>query len=200
MGLMDWVSRKQGLTLDGVKRESIRLDIRERQKLAKLEQLEKERETIFHRGSKERSAVRRRQLARQYDLRTRGVKQLERELSMISKEITTIGAIQAALERSHVGREGASKLLMKMNESELSTMLEDDKISQEMYMDKLTDVMGVIHEAPEALVHELGNEGSEVMNIWQRMDEGEIEGFEAGMKEARAVAKEKAERQLEREQ
>ena len=199
MGLLDWVARKQGLTLDGVKRESIRLDIRERQKLAKLENLEREREAIFHRGSKERSPVRRRQMARQYDLRTRGVKQIERELSMISKEITTIGAIQAALERSQVGREGASKLLMKMNESELSTMLEDDKITQEVYMDKLTDVMGVIHEAPEALVHELGNEGSEVMNIWQRMDEGEIEGFEAGMKEARAVARDKAERQLDRE-
>lgn len=199
MSLLDWMNRKRGLTLENVRRESIRLDIRERQKLGKLEKLEKERETIFHRGSKERSPVRRRQMARQYDMRTRNVKRLERELSMISKEITTINAVQSALERSQVGREGASKLLTRMNEVELATMLEDDKISNEMYMDKLTEVLGVVHDEAEQLVTDLGNEGSEVMNIWQKMDEGEIESFEAGMEEARTVVKDKAEQELERE-
>lgn len=199
MSLLDWMNRKRGLTLENVRRESIRLDIRERQKLGKLEKLEKEREAIFNRGSKERSPVRRRQMARQYDMRTRNVKRLERELSMISKEITTINAVQSALERSHVGREGASKLLTRMNEVELATMLEDDKISNEMYMDKLTEVLGVVHDEAEQLVTDLGNEGSEVMNIWQKMDEGEIESFEAGMEEARTVVKDKAEQELERE-
>ena len=199
MSLLDWMNRKRGLTLENVRRESIRLDIRERQKLGKLEKLEKERAAIFNRGSKERSPVRRRQMARQYDMRTRNVKRLERELSMISKEITTINAVQSALERSQVGREGASKLLTRMNEVELATMLEDDKISNEMYMDKLTEVLGVVHDEAEQLVTDLGNEGSEVMNIWQKMDEGEIESFEAGMEEARTVVKDKAEQELERE-
>ena len=199
MGLLDWMKNKRGLTLESVKRESIRLDIRERQKLSKLEKMEKEREAIFHRGSKERSAVRRRQLARQYDQRTRGVSMLERELAMLSKEITTMNAVEMAMERSQVGKEGASKLLMRMNESELSTMLEDDKITSELYMEKLTDVLGVIHTDAESIVAELGSEGSEVMNVWQKMDEGEIESFEAGMKEAQTAEREKADQALERE-
>jgi hypothetical protein len=198
MALMDWIKRRPGLTLETVRREAIRLDIRERQKLHKLEQMEKERETIFERGSKERSPVRRRQLARQYEMRSRGVQQLERELAILGKEITTIGALRAALERSQVGRDGVSKLLSRMNEAELSRMLEDDKISTEMYLEKLGDVMGVVHEEARQIVTELGSEGNEVMNVWQKMDEGEIESFEAGMKEARDVCRPKLEREMER--
>lgn len=199
MSLMDWIKSRKGLTLETVKREGIRADIRERQKLAKLEAMEKEREAIFHRGSQERSPVRRRQLARQYDLRSRGVQMLERELAILSKEITTLNALQSALERSRVGKEGASKLLMRMNEAELATMLEDEKISSELYMEKLGDVLGAVHEDARAMVTELGNEGSEVMNIWQKMDEGEIETFEAGIQQAREAEQAKGRRQLDRE-
>jgi hypothetical protein len=199
MGLMDWVRARRGLTLEAVRREAIRLDIRERQKLAKLEALEREREAIFHRGSQERSPVRRRQLARQYELRTRTVGQLERELAILSKEITTIGALQSALERTRLGREGAGRLLMKMDEAELATLLEDEKISSELYLEKLGDVLGVVQEDGRSIVAELGQEGGEVMNIWQKMDEGEIESFEDGIRQAREAEVKKDRGRLERE-
>ena len=66
MGFFDIVLRKKkSLTLEDVKREEIRLGIRENQTLAKLERLEKEREEIFSKGSKIKSPSRRRQAPRQ---------------------------------------------------------------------------------------------------------------------------------------
>jgi hypothetical protein len=58
-----------------------------------------------------------------------------------------------------------------------------------------------VTEGSRHLFEDLGKEGNEVMNVWQKMDEGEIDSFEDGLKEAdRAVrAKEKGEADAETE-
>jgi len=192
MGLLDIlrVKRKE-LTLDEVKREEIRLNIRENQTLGRLERLEKEREQIFAQGSKVKSPPRRRQLARLYELKSNGVKTLERELAVISKELTTMSALKLALERREMSREGLSRLLQRVDEAELMTCLEDDKISQEMYAEKLTEVMGVLDEGMRSEVESLGREGDEVMQVWQKMDDGEIENFDEAIKLADRAVREK---------
>src|SRR5204862_7353679 len=56
MGLFEFIGvKKKELTLEQVKREEIKLGIRETQTLAKLEKLEKEREDIFAKGLKIKS-------------------------------------------------------------------------------------------------------------------------------------------------
>ncbi|MGM9052038.1 hypothetical protein ACTFET_05310, partial [Campylobacter jejuni] len=70
-----------------------------------------EREEIFAKGLKIKSPPRRRQLARVYEMKSSGVKMMERELSMISKEITTISALKLALERRHNSKEGVARIL-----------------------------------------------------------------------------------------
>ena len=202
MGLLQALGvRKKDISLDQVKREDIKLGIRENQTLAKLEKLEKEREEIFSRGMKIKAPARRRQFARLYDARSAGVKQLERELAILSKEITTISALKMALERQRSSKEGVSNILQRLNEAELMTYLEDDRITQEMYLEKLNSLLSTVGEGAAQITESLGKEGSEVMDVWQRMDEGEIENFEDGLKMAdRAVRrKEKREAELEAE-
>jgi hypothetical protein len=192
MGFFDVVLRKKkSLRLEDVKREEIRLGIRENQTLAKLERLEKEREEIFSKGSKIKSPSRRRQLARLYDMKTNGTKMMERELATLSKELTTMSALKLALERKKMSTESASQLLQKVEEAKLTTLLEDDKISQELYQEKLTNVLSVVMENPATLIEDLGKEGNEVMDVWQKMDEGEIESFEDGIKLADRKLREK---------
>ena len=193
MGVLDWLKKtgQKGLTLEQVKREEIRLGIRESQSLGKMEKMEKEREEIFAQGSRIRSPLKRRQLARTYEMKTRQGQMMERELAMISKELTTLSALRLALERKQVGREGLSRLLMRVDEVQLMGMLEDDKISSEMYMEKLNDVLGVVTDAASDITQEVGTEGNEVMQVWQKMDEGEIESYEAGLKEARSAVNER---------
>lgn len=192
MGLFEFIGmKKKELTLDQVKREEIKLGIRETQTLAKLEKLEKEREEIFAKGMKIKSPPRRRQLARLYEMKSSGVKMMERELGMLSKEITTIAALKLALERRQSSKEGVSKILERVDEARLMTYLEDDKISQEMYLEKLNGVLSSVTDSAGQITEELGKEGSEVMDVWQKMDEGEIENFSDGLKLADRAVREK---------
>jgi flagellar biosynthesis GTPase FlhF len=195
MGILEILGlKKKDLSLDQVKREEIRLGIRENQTLAKLEKVEKEREEIFARGSKIKSPAHRRQLARLYEMKASGVKMMERELAVISKELTTISALKLALERQQHSREGVSRLLHRVDEAELMTYLEDDKISQEMYLEKLNSVLSTVTEGANQITQDLGKEGSEVMQVWQKMDEGEIENFEDGLKLADKAVREREKR------
>jgi len=195
MGLLEFLGvKKKDLSLDQVKREEIKLGIRENQTLSKLERLEKEREDIFSRGTKIRAPSRRRQLARLYELKSSGVKTLERELATISKELTTISALKLALERQQMSKDGLSRLLNRVDEARLMTYLEDDKVSQEIYLEKLNSVLATVSEGASQITEELGKEGAEVMNVWQRMDEGEIESFEDGLKHADRAVREKEKR------
>lgn len=202
MGFLDFLGlKKKALSLDQVKREEIRMGIKENQTLSKLEKLEKEREEIFARGLKMKSPAHRRQLARLYEMKAGGVKTLERELAVISKELTTMSALKLALERQQSSREGVSKLLHQVDEAQLMTYLEDDKISQEMYLEKLNNVLSSVTDNAQQITESLGKEGNEVMDVWQKMDEGEIENFDDGLKMAdKAVrAREKKDAEMEPE-
>jgi len=201
MGLLEFIGlKRKELSLDQVKREEIRLNIKENQTLAKLEKLEKEREDIFARGLKMKSPAHRRQLARLYEMRSSGVKTLERELQLISKELTTMSALRLALERQQSSREGVSKILRQVDEAQLMTYLEDDKITQEMYLEKLNNVLSAVTDNAQEITENLGKEGSEVMDVWQKMDEGEIESFETGLKMAdRAVRERERKSEMEPE-
>ena len=147
MGFLQLIGVKQkNLSLEQVKREEIKLGIRENQTLSKLEKIEKEREDIFAKGMKIKAPSRRRQLARLYDAKSAGVKNMERELALISKELSTISALKLALERQKRTHEGLSSPLHKVDESELMTYLEDDKVTQEMYLEKLNSVLSTVTE------------------------------------------------------
>jgi len=200
MGFFEFLGvKKKDLTLEQVKREEIKLGIRETQTLSKLEKLEKEREDIFSKGMKIKSPPRRRQLARLYEMKSTGVKTLERELSILSKEITTISALKLALERRVTGKDGVSRILERVDEARLMTYLEDDKISQEMYLEKLNGVLSTVTDGATQITEDLGKEGSEVMDVWQKMDEGEIENFADGLKLADKAVRQKEKRDSEME-
>lgn len=201
MGLLDTIfgKAKRELSLHEVKRQEIKLSIRENQTITKLERLEKEREELFAKGAKIKSPSRRRQLARQYDLRSHGLKMLEHDLNLLSKELTTIKALKLALERKEMAKQGLNSILNRVDESELMGMLENDKISQELYAEKLTEVLNVVRDGDSREWEDLGKEGSEVMNIWQKMDEGEIEDFDKAIKMADQAVRERTKKEREAE-
>ena len=191
LDIRSWFSRKKELTLTEVKREEMKLNIRENQTIGKLEKLEQEREEIFAKGAKIKSPSRRRQLARIYEMKSGGTKMLERELNLLSKELTTLSALKLALERKESAKEGIGHILNRVDESELMTLLEDDKITQEMYSERLNEALSMVTEGNEAVINDLGREGNDVMKVWQKMDDGEIESFEDGLREADRIVRKK---------
>lgn len=187
MGIFGKMFRRRkgiaGLTLEEVRVEEKRLEIRENQHLAQIDKHDKRREEIFNQGAKTKSPARRRIYARRFGEVSQRISMIERELTRVVKELMTLGRLRSILERK---RQGPMKnLLENLKEEEvvgLTTLLEDDKITEEVYLQKLDTVLGVVND-PAYESTDLGTEGMEVMKTWEQMDEGELE-FDEALKEA----------------
>ena len=182
--------RLSKLTLKDIRYEEKRLEIRENQMIAKMDKVEKEREEMFHQGAKTRSASRRRIYARRFSHLSQRSTMTERELMRVAKELLTVGRLRSILERK--AGVGGTSVLEKISDDDmvkLSSMLEDDRISEEMYVQKLDVTLGVISD-PAYETAEIGEEGMEVLKTWERMDEGEID-FDDALKQAAEAEKTK---------
>lgn len=170
------------VTLAELRVEEKRLEIRENQALARLEKIDREREEIFHQGAKTKSPARRRIYARRFTALSQRAQMLEREVLRIGKELITIGRLRAVLERE---RKGGKPLLERLKDEDIGrimTLLEDDRISEEVYLQKIDSVLGIVTDKAYE-TEEIGEEGMEVLKAWERMDEGELD-FDAGLREA----------------
>lgn len=163
--------------------EEKRLQIRENQCIAELDKFDKQREELFNQGAKAKSPSRRRIYARRFTQLSQRINLIEREVLRLGKELITIGRMRSIFERKYLP--GAAHLLEKLKDEDLmklGTMLEDDKISEEVYLSKLDTMLGVIND-PALQASEIGDEGMEVLKTWEAMDEGDLE-FDEGLKQA----------------
>ncbi|MHC4472891.1 MAG: hypothetical protein ACYS99_18225 [Planctomycetota bacterium] len=193
MGFLDWFKRERKITdytPEELRREEGRLQIRENQTIAKVEKLEVERQQIFQQGAGVKSPVRRRILARKYEEKKVDLARLEKELNRLSKEAMTVSAIRFRLERR---AEGESAILKKIGGGEIEALrelFEDESIDGEMYGERLTEMLGAVAEPAGDPLDGLGEEGQSVLDIWQRMDQGDIETVEEGLREAQERSEE----------
>ncbi|KAF0243380.1 MAG: hypothetical protein FD180_3420 [Planctomycetota bacterium] len=202
--MMDWLFKRRRKITDfkpeELRREEKRLEIRENQLVAQQEKLDREKEDIFQQGVKNKSVVRRRMYARRFnDLMSR-LRLMDRELSRVSKEVMTLSRIRALVERTKSPK-SVTGILNKLTESnldELQALLEDDKIGEEFYLQKLDMLLGVAND-PAYDATEIGSEGMEVLKTWEAMDEGEME-FDEGLKQAETGIKERGEGRKEKPQ
>jgi hypothetical protein len=186
---------KKGLTdfgLEEIRVEEKRLEIRENQHLRQIEKYDKLREEVFHQGAKNKSPARRRIYARRFGDYSQRIGMIERELSRVVKELMTLTRVRGILERQRQVP-AAQNILQRLKEEDLmklTTLLEDDKITEEVYSQKLDMLLGVVND-PAYESADIGNEGLEVLKTWEQMDEGELE-FGEGLKEATGTEREKA--------
>jgi hypothetical protein len=169
------------LSLEEVRVEEKRLEIRENQHLHQIEKYDKLREEVFHQGAKTKSPARRRIYARRFGEYA--------QLTRVVKELMTLNRVRGIMERQR--QIPTQNILQNLSETDLvklTTLLEDDKVSEELYVQKLDTLLGVVND-PAYESQEIGNEGLEVLKTWEQMDEGELE-FDQGLKEA--TQKEKA--------
>ena len=202
--VMDWLFKRRRKITDfkpeELRREEKRLEIRENQLVAQQEKLDREKEDIFQQGVKNKSVVRRRMYARRFnDLMSR-LRLMDRELSRVSKEVMTLSRIRALVERTKSPKSvtGILNKLTDSNLDELQALLEDDKIGEEFYLQKLDMLLGVAND-PAYDATEIGSEGMEVLKTWEAMDEGEME-FDEGLKQAETGIKERGEGRKEKPQ
>lgn len=182
-----------GASLEEIRVEEKRLEIRENQHLHQIEKYDKQREEVFHQGAKTKSPARRRIYARRFGENSQRISMIERELSRVVKELMTFSRIRGILERQR--QVPARNFLQHLKEEDLvklTTLLEDDKITEEVYLQKLDTLLGVVND-PAYEQGDIGTEGMEVLKTWEQMDEGELE-FDEGLKEATKQEPSEAER------
>lgn len=200
MGVFDWFRKERSLadvSLEEVKGEEMRVGIREKQVIAKIESLDAQKKEIFGQGAKEKSPWRRRQYARRFQIAGFELKMANSDFARISKEMLTLQAVRHAVERRDQDKEGKLSMMNLLRDTELVKLLEDDKITYDVYLQKLNDTLSVAEGSQVDLAQEVGKEGSELLDIWSRMDEGEIPDVEEGMKHAEKAVTKKIEKQLE---
>ncbi len=171
------------LSLEVVRIEEKRLEIRENQHLHQIEKFDKLREEVFHQGAKTKSPARRRIYARRFGEYSQRIGMVERDLTRVVKELMTLNRVRGILERKR--QVHVQNILQNLSEEDmvkLTSLLEDDKVSEEMYVQKLDTLLGVVND-PAYESADIGNEGMEVLKTWEQMDEGDLE-FNEGLKEA----------------
>jgi hypothetical protein len=177
---------KKGLSdlgLEEIRVEEKRLEIRENQHLAQIDKYDKLREEVFHQGAKTKTPARRRIYARRFGEFSQRIGMIERELTRVVKELMTLTRVRGILERQR--QVPVQNVLQRLKEEDLvklTSLLEDDKIGEEVYLQKLDVLLGVVND-PAYESQDIGNEGLEVLKTWEQMDEGELE-FGEGLKEA----------------
>ena len=185
---------KKGLSdfgLEEIRVEEKRLEIRENQHLRQIEKYDKLREEVFHQGAKTKTPARRRIYARRFGEYSQRIGMIERELTRVVKELMTLTRLRGILERARqIPTQNVLQNLSEEDVLKLTTLLEDDKVGEEVYMQKLDSLLGAVND-PALETSDIGNEGLEVLKTWEQMDEGEME-FGEGLKEATGAEREKS--------
>jgi hypothetical protein len=191
--------RKKNLSLDEVRIEEKRMELKENQLVKKLENLDRDKGEIFRRGAETKSKALRRIYARKFEEATKVMQLEERELVQVSKEIRLLSRIRMVLERTQKTR-SAIPLLERLNENqihELMKLIDTDTVKEAEFMEKVDLMLGLTER--EEVTGDMGEEGMEVMKVWERMDDGQSD-FEEGLKQAtRAVTKKPSEKERESE-
>ncbi len=178
------------MSLEELRIEEKRLEIRENQHINQIDKYDKMRENVFNQGAKTKSPARRRVYARQFNDCSMRVQIMEKELSRTVKELMTLNRVRGIIERQR--SVGGKNLLENLSDEDLGKiigLLEDDKVTEEIYVQKLDMMLGVVSD-PAYESADVGSEGAEVLKTWEAMDEGDLD-FDEGLKEASELSKER---------
>ena len=185
MGFMDWFKHgSKGLLdlSDDELRKEERFLQKDKDKLSQqLARLAAERERLFQRGAQTKDENVRKAIALEYELKAQELGYRGREMLMKSKEILTLSRIRSI---RRAGRAGAGGLLARLTEGDhvkLQRLVADAEVNEELYSERLDELL-TSTEREGGLEMSLGSEGKKVLDLWQRMDDGEIKNVEDAMR------------------
>lgn len=184
--------KKKKITLEEVRIEEKRLEIRENQLVKKLESTERRKNDLFRKGAETKTRALRRIYARKFEEATKQGQMEERELLRLGKELRVLSRLRMLLERRSRTSRTAS-LLERLDDSqlrELARLVDSQDLPDAEFDEKVDMVLGLTEQEPEEVTEGLGEEALEVMKVWEEMDRGQFE-FEEGLRTASRAVEEK---------
>jgi hypothetical protein len=182
-------------TLSELNRQELRKEeillTKQRDRLFKrIEQISTDKQKIFQQGATQKSPELRKALAQDFELKTQEQLMSARELNLRSKELLTVSRLRMVKENVERGRSMGRLNLTGKDVAKISQWIEDDAVTQDMYQDRLNEILDLGAQSDKDALQQAGltGAGQELMNIWNEMDRGSIkqdEGFEEADKAVR---------------
>ncbi|HET6252031.1 MAG TPA: hypothetical protein VFE47_30375 [Tepidisphaeraceae bacterium] len=182
-------------TLSELNRQELRKEeillTKQRDRLFKrIEQISTDKQKIFQQGATQKSPELRKALAQDFELKTQEQLMSARELNLRSKELLTVSRLRMVKENQERGRSMGRLNLTGKDVAKISQWIEDDAVTQDMYQDRLNEILDLGAQSDKDALQQAGltGAGQELMNIWNEMDRGSIkqeEGFEEADKAVR---------------
>jgi hypothetical protein len=179
-----------------LRREEILLEKNRDRLFKRIEQIGVEKQKIFQQGATQKSPDLRKSLALQFEMKTQEQLMVARELNLRSKELMTISRLRMVQENRQKGKALGRLNVTDKDVARISSWIEDDAVSQEMYSERLDQILELGEQSDrDALAGTtLKEAGTEIMSIWNDMDRGVMkqdEAFEEADKAARRRSAEK---------
>jgi len=200
MALIDKIFGKKKtlseLNRQELRREEILLEKQRDRLFKKIETIGTDKQKIFQQGATQKSPELRKSLALQFEMKTQEQLMVARELNLRSKELMTVSRLRMVQENREKGRSLGRLNVTDKDVARISSWIEDDAVTQEMYSERLDQILELGEQADRDALAATGlkEAGTEIMNIWNDMDRGTLkqdEGFEEADKAARRRSAEK---------
>ena len=174
-----------------LRREEILLEKQRDRLFKKIEQITIDKQKIFQQGASQKAPELRKSLALQFEMKTQEQLMVSRELNLRSKELMTVSRLRMVQENREKGRALGRLNVTDKDVARISQWIEDDAVSQEMYSERLDEILelGVQADKDALAGTQLKEAGTEIMNIWNEMDRGTLKQDEAFEEADKAVRK-----------
>ena len=179
------------MTRSELRRQELLLEKDRTQLLNKITKIAADKQTLFDKGSTEKTPELRRALAQEFEFKTAEQLMLARQLNIRSKEMLTVSRLR--MLRENAERAGTSSQLGLVSQSDLlrlGKLIESDSVRTEVYQERLDEILAVGATADEE-GGALGEAGNTVLDIWEKMDTGTISDAKEAFEEADRSVREK---------
>ena len=197
MALIDKIFGKKEKTLTELsavelRREEI-LITKDRDKLfKKMETVASDKDRLFKQGAAQKSPELRKAIAMQFELKTQEQTMVARQLTVRSKELLTVSRVRMMKENQPKASGAMGRLNLTQKDVErLTTWIEDDAVTQDVYNERLDELLGMGASADKDAMERSGvsSTGQELINLWNDMDQGNIKEDQAMIEADKAMKK-----------
>jgi hypothetical protein len=185
MNFFTWLTTKRKtlatMSVSELRAQEMLLENERNRMQAKMTRLAKDKQKIIEQGAKEKTPELRRTYAQQFDLLHTEQMMISRHLNIRSKELLTVSRLRMLRESAQRARVSVGPL-PTIRESDLATierLIENNKITTEMYQERLDEILQIGVEADEAAAAGVSPAAQELLKVWNDMDAGLIKDNEA---------------------
>ena len=177
MSFLDWLVKKKKplskMTRSELRRQELLLEKDRTQLLKRVKKLAGDKQDMFTKGAAEKTPEVRKVLAQEFELKTTEQLMLSRQLNVRSKEMLTVSRLRMIRENHERAKAAGSRfgLISEMDVIKLGKLIENDAVTTEIYQERLDRLLEIGAGVDEGAAG-LSEAGQEVLNIWDKMDQG----------------------------